>query len=89
MKLFEVEPNQGQSEAGDLGLAEHILPAMGVELFEAHLAGSTGKEFQQIVYKVSADLFDRYVEPNVNMRIVWWKDSKTSNTFLLVQGGTA
>ena len=57
-----------------------LLPAMidvdpitAVELFEAHLTGSAAKIFQQIVYQVSDDLFNKYIEVEFNMRVVRWK----------------
>ena len=48
-------------------------PITAVELFKAHLTGSAAKEYQQIVYQVSDDLFNKYIEVEFNMRVVRWK----------------
>ena len=38
-----------------------VSPITAVELFEAHLTGSAAKEFHQIVYQVSEDLFNKAI----------------------------
>ena len=66
-----------------------LLPAMidvdpitAVELFEAHLTGSAAKEFQQIVYQVSDDLFEKHIEVVFNMRICRFRQPEKTNAEL-------
>ena len=50
----------------------NVDPITAVRLFVAHLTGSAGKEFQQIVYQVSDDLFNKDIDVEFNMRVVRW-----------------
>ena len=80
LKLDRLEDNPKAVIEVWQSIFNELLPAMidvnpitAVELFEAHLTGSAAKEFQQIVYQVSDDLFDKYIEVEFNMRVVRWK----------------
>ena len=66
-----------------------LLPAMinvdlitVVALFEAHLTGSAAREFQQIVYQVSEDLFNKFIEVEFNMRICRFNTPEKTNASL-------
>ena len=57
-------------------------PITAVELFEAHLTGSAAREFQQIIYQVSEDLFNKYIEVEFNMRICRFRQPEKTNANL-------
>ena len=76
LKLDQLEDNPKTVIKVWQSIFNELLPAMidvnpitAVELFEAHLTGFAAREFQQIVYQVSEDLFNKFIEVEFNMRI--------------------
>ena len=89
LKLDRLEDNPKAVVETWQSIFNELLPAMidvdpitAVELFEAHLTGSAAKEFQQIVYQVSDDLFDKYIEVEFNMRICRFRQPEKTNAEL-------
>ena len=89
LKLDRLEDNPKAVIEVWQSIFNELLPAMidvdpitAVELFEAHLTGSAAKEFQQIVYQVSEDLFNKHIEVEFNMRICRFKAPEKTNAEL-------
>ena len=56
-----------------------VNPITVVQLFEAHLTVSAVREFQQIVYQVSEDLFNKDIEVEFKMRICRFNQPEKTN----------
>ena len=88
-KLDRLEDNPKAVIEAWQSIFNELLPAMidvdpitAVELFEAHLTGSAAREFQQIVYQVSEDLYNKYIEVEFNMRICRFDTPEKTNASL-------